>query len=742
MTIVKGAKTTEEAIAMVLDRKTGLTVADIEANLNALGVSYKKKDLKEVKASILIDAVSSQFVSSPAMDETSVAEEKQEEEVVMTNEERVEKELIAMTNQKNLRALENSKILKGNEDAFMMKKEVVPHVNPIVKEVRSYLKESVRRYEKNLGEIKVMVAGIEFFDKPMSYGRIGAMTVYVPRDYATISVWNQEEQKFEDKEFTEYDLNQFQLPKSFEPYAAGTGVLTLAIKEDNNGRLKVNLPKVKGKNNVYYDRMKTRDVRFGLANSANNRNLEAALTAFLQVFTGEFEQGNPENRHDLEPSCTTCRYATSLQAKDGVDDDLLMEDKNSRHVLQNLGTDVIGQYGNIQPNLYCSVLRKLVDEEAVEEANRASAMEKDYFIDEDGNHQWPSSNQVIIAGKPRNVSDIRKEGTKDLCLSCPFYHGNVFKGEARATKDRVEAKENGTFSTAFWTTPAMVNRQVVETLVVEGKAKTWVTKFPGEVEGPQAFRVKGIGVNVYGTNEIMAHADPEFVAPVEAFDEFKNEIMKKINQIFYAAFNLNKLDLEQAEYVFELALKKPLDLPQDLSTKWDRATGMLKQSLIWDEERTQNAARPDFTRHFFTSEQDGSEVIEVADVMGEKLYRKSEDVSNYQTMEELVESDSIDRNMYINNVYNDLSASEFARYLDEGAVDIVFAVIEEGMRFHLVGGDAKDRQLAADSLQHVLQRELNQFIYGVRRSVNPMEAIETLRVDEKVKAYLREVIGE
>lgn len=772
MVINAGVTAAEEIFYFVMDKKNGVTIPALDAGLLELGITFKKKDAKENKANLFARALEMNIMTGvylTAMDETSVAVQQNEGvvdvkkgqvagesvvaevntkteemvEMVKANNKVVAGVITAEQKVSNLVALSKSKVTKG--DAIDMLQGVQGYENPNLRDMLDKVEAAKNKYIKNVGENAVKVVGIEFFDTPNKtpWGAVnlGKVTIQLPRDYAQIKVWDDAAKKFEWMDFADFNMDATRKRNPFRVPAEGSGFLVLNIREGADGKPVVRMPVDADKNvqGKFYDVFRTSDVRFAKTKDAarvdeplfisdNNENLNAAVTAFVQVFTGEFEQENPFNRNGFNESCLTCRNVVMLSTKDGVTDDMDMVSKKSRAVLEQPDVMQLAQVGSYQPSAMCMISGKFIDIEPVMTLNEATTFERDHYVDEEGNFRFQAQDEVMIAGKPVKVRDVRVNGTKAVSDSCSYYHGNSPKGEAQVAKERTTARENQSneYVSPYYKTRAKVGRQAIQTLVSNESGKqTWETIFPGQAESPLEFRVKGIGVTVYGSDDIMAVSDPEFVAATEEFDARHAEVMKKVNQIFYAAFNLEKLDAAQSEMVFELADSKPEDLTDAESEKWDKAVFWLAQSLQWAADREEARKIPAFADKFHIGVKEGTIELNIEDdVMSDTLYRTEQGTLGWGLG------------------YDDLNATEFVRYLDEVAIDYVYQVITEGVEFSLVGGSDKDKELAAGALQAMLQRELNTWIWGVRRDADQKELFETgMNVCEEVRAYLAGVVG-
>lgn len=733
--------------------------------------------------------------------ETTVAEEIKPVEVVVMEEIKLAEVVVAggltkKQKEANLRMLDKSAMTKGDK-LFMTQSH--GYENPNLVDMLNKVEAAKNTYIKNVGENAVQVLGIVFYPEKKDasreelrnrkyvhtdkFGRtfLGELTFQMPRDYAQIKVWNpnlpNSKGKLGAPEFVPFhDVNLDLVKRPYNmrrPLSDGSGLVVLPIKEGKDGKPYVNLPvevdrNVKGK---FYEIFRTSDARFvktkdlaidpdtkvpmadqPLFLSDNNTTLNAQLTAFIQVMTGEFTEELPENRHGFKESCDTCSNCVRLQTRDGVTDDIVTESKKSRAVLESPDVMQLAQVGPFQPSRLCMVREEIMDIELVRTLNEATTFERTEYYDEEGALRYQTPNQVKIAGKVYSVAELTEKTLGTIATNCRNYLGNSAKSEHQLGKEKTELREklgvNGDTSVyinPFYRQRAKVGRQMIQTLVEVDGQEAWVNQYPGEVEAPYAFRVKGAGVTVYGTDEVMSVVDPTFIAKTEEFDARHADVMKKINQMFYAAFNLDKLDEKQAEMVFALADNKPADLTDAESVKWDKAVFWLGESIGWAMDREEVRKQSLFPQKFFAGVKEGTTELHVELVMGEKMNRQT----IFKSMEEITGDAGADkdkkynanRNDFIHDVYDDLEASEFVRYLDDAALDYVYEAIVEGTDFSLVGGTDADKTLAAAALQSMLQTEVNYtFVRGVRRDVDAAAAIEALKVCDATKAYIAMVV--
>jgi hypothetical protein len=738
-----------------------------------------------------------------AAGETLVAETNQKEEDVkmMSEQEQI--------NYRNQKALKNSAVLKKGA----MTMDVKTRIGGLTNEVQAMLdgaNNAKDEYFRSIGDFGVRVENIWFYAEKAEATReevragkyvrhsegtnkdgrkweqtiIGEVTVRMPKDYAQIKFFNRKKPNpkngkmgaVEWLDFNGYDAEgnrvaydaDFTKPRnnSRKP-AEGKGYIVLPIKLGKDGKPRVNLPVDPDMNGGRpWPVFKTADVRYINTKNAtrkdesmfvadNNSWFNAQVTAYIQVFTGEFVQQDVRNIHAISKLCTTCAHSVRLFQRDEVNGDLDTSRK-SRSVLNPLSILELAQVGGNLPSVVCGLTQKFVDVEATLELNEAEQFEKTEYRDADGRIRYVGHNQVMIKGEAINKFDFRAQGTKGAAEDCVNYHGNTPKSEAKVAAERASLREQGKsdYVSPFYKELPQVERQFIQTLVmVEGK-KIWVPKFPGEVEKPLAVRVKSAGLTVYGAPHVFKYADKGFVAPVMEEDVRHNDVMDKINQIFYAAFNMWKLDESQAEAIFELADNKPEGLTDSEDAKWDLAVYWLAQAIIRAQEREEARKYEAFAPHFFTTDdvvlqyenEDGTVTeekaelteIEVDWVMGETMSR--EDEIGYGLG------------------YKDLLPTEFSRYLNDSALDYVYRVITNGERFVVVAGeegDAKDVELAAGALQHMLQIELTQNYYvfadgqrrdaslvsNVKKDADPAAALANLNACDEVKDYIAELAG-
>lgn len=764
----------EEFVKFCMDKKSGITVALIEAELESVEASYKKSANKAEKAAALYGEIAVESVT----DETSVAEQKPKEVVLVKGKskaERIVEEKQALVNMSDeekaahARELRES-VAKGQERAVANVKEERmlralrgndEHVNAVAKQVNQQIDTLVNNLRYNLGEHRVHITNIVPFTKevegktivaPDKYGRIGYVDVLFPRGYAAIKVRNVQEESWEWYDFSSFNFNQNKSRRNAKwnaPMPAsgmehnleiGSGIMRLMIRKDKEGKAYLRLPvDFNNKTKESYDILRTSDVRWGLPNSGNNGNVEAALTAMLQYYWEQLELENVNNRNDFDASCMNCRNLQWIQIKNGVDDDIEARDKKSPVILSQSTTDESRQMGQYVKQGYCHVYEEFVDEEAVETLNRLSKEERQWYdievVDPKTgmariDRRYQSQDEIVVGGKPIKTREVRASFTESRCKSCPFYHKNAFKGEHSIGHAKVEKREEllakgstkeekaairetkqykKPYVQTHWTSRARAGRQAFETLIAtEGNKLEWVLGFPAEVaEGKHVFgiRVKGIGgVNVYFSEEFveknMSQADYTYLPPTEAYDKSEAHFNKLINMVFYAAFNREKMSRENYESVCELVYGDAMK--QEMSDKhqkrWDTAVYWFEQSIEWAKQKLEMKNRPEFTKKFYAGiegyiAEKGLEVspeevdlqalgvyeIHIEDVIGELLLRVDEGglKDGYEGM---FEDFGLERG------YEDLNPEEFIRYMDDSAVSYATEALMTGGEFVIVGG--------------------------------------------------------
>lgn len=795
-----GSKTKKAVLINHLSRSLDMQIGmmeddDFAAEMDAMtGPKAEKVEVQGTVGSI----------SESAAVETAVAETKPKEETSMNEKFQLltdnKGRSLVYNNRNNESAIE--KMSTSTKIDTRSKAKDIPGS---LKDMLAKVEDTKDKYLRNIGEHAVTVVGLTFYptkkeatrkqvrDRKVirtdDYDRtfIGEVVVKLPRDYAQIKVWDKNAPNRKGKlgafvqvDFADYDMDATRMRDPFQPPAFGSGLLKLLIRQNKEGQPFVRLPidADRNKRGVYYDVFRTSDIRFMKTKDAldpdmplflsdNNDAFNAQVSAWLQVFDANFKEANILNNDSFDKS--TCVHQIRLQTRDGVMDDEHMDSKKSRVVMEQADVMQLAQVGVAQPTTVCGVTGEFIDIEGVLALNEATTMEATHYVDDEGNIRYQRHDEVMIAGKAVKKSDVIKNAVEEHCAACPFNCMNVPKQEAQIkmekTKLREKTGEANPYVNAYYRGFALPSAQAVQTLVEKEGKETWVTKYPGEVEAPLGFRVKGAGMTVYGSDEVMDYADAEFVAETEEPNERHIEVMKHINQLFYAAFNLDKLTKEQSDIIFEMADNKPSDLTKYEERKWNKAVQMLANSMQWaiDKEKANNI--PDFHQKFFSGVKAGTTELHISEVMGERMERLER--SDFETMESLMESgkyedeertskkNNINRNDYIHAVYDDLTAAEMVRYLDDLAIDIVYEVIEEGTSFSIVGDSEGDTTLAAQAMQEMLQNELtknyyrfadgksinNSIVSSVRRAPNQGEALKKLKACSEVKQYIASVVG-
>lgn len=842
-----------EFVAFIMDKKNKFTVAMVESELTKLNVAFAARATKEAKAELLFDELIKLTVAAEEEDfiaemeelrgpksetvevngpvgklsaagETLVAEENNqtqiEEEIKMTNEQTVANELMEAQKRQNQKAMESSRILKNE---IVLKGAHSEYVNPISTKVNAQIRETVNRFYSNLGEFRVEIIRVVPVNNDR-FGRVGYVDVKLPPAFAMVGIWNDEAKKKEWYDMVEFNYNQMvRREKWAAPYNAmgmvynlelGSGVIRLAIREDASNEVYVRMPMDKGKEEgVFFDVFRTSNIQWGRPNSANNGNLEAALTAALRFYWKELKMENTENRNDFDASCMNCRHMQWFGMKDGVNDDLDTENPKNTRILNQPDVETLAQHGSHITQGFCTKRKFFVDADAVEMINALSAEERRYYdvevIDEVTGEvrieqRFQRADEVLVAGKPVKIRDIRVESTRETCRTCPFYHKNSYKGEEQVGKEIVEAREKlaskaksdserqaansaRVFVNEYWTTRARAGRQAFETLVDKGDGAKWMVGFPAQVtdnmEHVMDIRVSGIGVNVYFGDELMGsmeNTDFAFVPEVETFDAKEAAFNKMVGMVYYAAFNRDKMSKDRFELVSKMVFVD--GMPEGYTARhqerWDNAVHWFEQSLEWAAERVAAQSRPDFSRKFYagiagymaakglTETPDlmalGVKELHIEDVMFETITRIV-DGALLGGYEHMFEEFGLEKG------YEDLEAKDFIRFLDESAIETVLDAMVDGSEFVIVGGKElvkseeeafaqefhgvedkyaktaesvlSDAGLVADALQIMLQRQVNGLLYGVNRSEDKVEAFTELNVCEDALMYIAQHAG-
>jgi hypothetical protein len=427
----------------------------------------------------------------------------------------------------------------------------------------------------DLGEYGITVVGIEWFAKADRFNRIGSITLQLPEGYADVSYYDNSIKKFVWYDFCDFSLNQFK--SVFNP-PAGSGELTLAIKE-KWGQLAVTMPKSPNKNNPKkpYDKLRTRDIRFGKPHTDNNGNFEAAVSAYLQFYAGEFLQANPRNRHGIDQHCGSCKYNMYIPGFDGTD-----EQKDGYYnTLNTSDTIEMVQWGQEIPRRYCMINRELVDLEIVKEVNELAAFEETTYYNEEGQLRYLKPNEILVAGRAVNKYVALKEGTADRCADCPFYHNNAPKTDAQVAKEKAEGAD---YVSKYWSEGARSERMAIQTLVTKGGHPQWETVFPGEVDNAQDFRVFGIGgVVIYGSDEIL---DAAFeggvmnqVPQMEGENHDETYAAKVVEIIQLSCNRFYEMTEEKLANILDMIDNKPAELGR-MEKRWNGAVARLAATIM------------------------------------------------------------------------------------------------------------------------------------------------------------------
>lgn len=435
----------------------------------------------------------------------------------------------------------------------------------------------------DLGEYEVVVLGIEWSNR--KNGPVGTLTVQLPVGYADVRFYDRTQKQAFWYDFCDFNIdgNQYgrrgengQTTSPFNP-SPGSGILTLPIwagKNDNLLRVFLPTTEYSGKK---YDVIRTRDIRFGFPHSDNNKSLEAALTAYVRFYAGEFVQANPDNRNGIKEDCSTCKFNMYVPGYDGMDN----EREGYQNTLNTSDTIEMVQWGNEIPRRFCMVNRELVDLEVVKEVNELMASDTAEYFDENGNLRYLRPQEILVAGRPVNKYAAIREGMQDQCVSCPFYHNNQAKTEQQIAKEKAAGKE---YVSKYWSENARAERMSIQTLVHNGRFEEWVAEYPGAVDGALDFRVYGIGgLAIYGCDEVAEAAYEggvlNQVPMTEAIDEIEGKASKIINYVYYACFNMYTIEESTLNSIISMLDEVPQGISPRTQSRLDSAIARLQATI-------------------------------------------------------------------------------------------------------------------------------------------------------------------
>lgn len=649
-TMVQASKT--EFTAFIMDKSTGFTVAALDAELTRLNVTFRKKDIKEVKAGLLYDALvelGKEVDATPAAGETLVAETKLEEETTMTT--LIEKAAAIKATREAIQAAQGAARIniKNFREAESMRAGYGPNASLL--DMLAKVNAAKDRYFARVGEHQVVLESIAFYPETgeASYEEkrakkvirtnklasgtdmhiLGEVVVTLPAGFAQIKRWdkNAVNSKGTLGAPVFVDFNGYDLDTTKERYnmraglAEGDNRIALSIVEfvspdGTTDGLQVSLPREKGKDGRYWPIFKTNDIRMVKTSNAEeldqplytediNEQFNAQVTAMVRLYAGEHTVANPDNNNSYDQ--TWCVNMVRFNTKDGVMDDLEMASRKSRYILEQPDTMQSSTVGSEQPQRYCTIKNDWIDMEAVTILNDAEKQEPTYGIDTTtGETRFQSSKEIIWNGELVEKNTVRDEITAKNCSTCPFFCGNTPRDEKKVAAEKVALRESGAsdYVNAFYRDRANAKAQAVEVLVGdEEKANEWVLAAPGELEEGviHDLRVKSAALSVYASPEVLENMTLDYVPPVEAFDAVSADFNKKIDWIFSAAFRSKDMTEEQLTKV--ASLEKPENMTPYQTKRWDTAMEWYEKSKQWAVEREAQGQTLPYYQHFFTGVQ-------------------------------------------------------------------------------------------------------------------------------------------
>lgn len=484
--------------------------------------------------------------------------------------------------------------------------------NAAVADMVRYMNEIKDRMLASLASYNVVVESIRFNTKltridgrqvrvlnPDQYGRVGELQVRIPRDVAVIRYYNKARRETEWHDFADYTWHQRRDSRTFLP-RPGSGELTLSIKLEESGELEVHLPKRKLRDmDVYIDIFRLKDHRFGMLHSDNNANLNAALTAFLNVYAGTFVRHNPNNRHGFGEHCGNCKYNYWIKRFEGGGADYFGEQEDYENKYSDQGIITNSQFGSMVPQQVCSVFRDYSDFEAIMELNEHLTEDRDYFYDErkdlrgeDYGYRRLGPNEVVIGGKLKRMWEVRRDGTADRCGECQFYHKQERKDDTRVALERAQLREKQgmkgdekVYVSPYWSQTPEYDRMPVFTFgtnhTKDGDKSAWHLAFPGEVDEPYEFMVMGIGgIVVTGTSDVMGQCDPSFVPALEGFNQADADAARVCNEVYEFCRNFHAHNADELDALAVKLDAKPEGLSYRMNRRWDNAVAYLGRTIL------------------------------------------------------------------------------------------------------------------------------------------------------------------
>ncbi len=578
----------------------------------------------------------------------------------------------------------------------------------------------------------------------------------------------------------------------FAPLMEGEGILTLPIYENKEGLAHVSLPVTRAEKEgkvTFYEVFRSRRAGAEFFSARTNEVINALLTASARLLRAQFVEANPLNRGGIKESCLNCRFIKYFPIKDGVTDDLETDkgslvdttkeiqsgkagiDYSSARWMQQLSTDELTGNGSNLPQHFCPVVGQYVGKKAVMDFKKLSEAESNQVELEEGVFTYVPAGKVVVSGRVMDYNEYLENELENVASDCNYYHMNEPKGAHVVAAEKVEAREergtdaNGNYAEKVYVSPNYVTNAKPERMPVQMRVNgVWVNAFPGQVDNADAIRIYGLeGYKMMFSEKAMdrfAAYGFNYVPTKEAVDAEKFNFNVVLRGSYNTLMNNNASEEDVAEiesYVKETPahivemFKKRADGAQ-LQERWNKMVSFFERQQGWKTVET----RADFKVKFFTENAEGRKVLdsEAGDFSPAALlydFKWNEENENVLHTPGGTVIDYKGGSVTINEngeekevVYSGITGKEFVRNIDSEKGDrLVEYVLTTGNDVVFATDEAEniteeDVRLLAEAMQILVQREMNKYVWAVRKEEEGERKAKINFLSDEAKLYIIE----